>query len=115
MALYDTTKLEFYFNLEFSKHEFSHEMFEKLHEIAISIFEYEFGPISETQGIDIGGIYFGDAHEFSRPRMTVCFINKDTKWMDSISVPDLLLRVQCFVVDRLENNMYNLFPELLPK
>lgn len=115
MAIYEATKLEFYFNLEFSDCEFSHEMFEKLHEFGISVFEYEFGPISEAQSIDIGGIYFGGASQFNSPRITVLFINKDITGFDSASISELLLRINCRVVDRLEHIMYKLFPELVPK
>jgi hypothetical protein len=121
MSKHISSKLESCFELQFSDIQFSIEMYEKIHELAVPAFEIEFGPMSEFQGFDISGIYFGAARQYGNPRIHVTFIDQHTMsgerpWYVETDSPVEHLQNMCEAfVNKIELCMYKLYPELDPR
>jgi hypothetical protein len=112
-----STKLEFYFDLEFTDMEFSEEMFEEIHEIGVRAFEDEFGPLAEFQGFGISGINFGTARQYGKPGVSVLFIDNTAfpYWREiTFPIETFLFRCAAFV-NKVELCMYQSYPELDPR
>lgn len=121
MSKHISSKLDFCFELQFSDVEFSIDMFEEIHKLGIQTYEDEFGPMSEFQGFDISGIYFGAARQYGNPRIHVMFIDQHTMsgerpWYVETDSPLEHLQCMCAAfVNKVELCMYQLYPELDPR
>ena len=121
MSKHVSSKLEFCFELQFSNVGFSIDMFEEIHKLGIQAFDDEFGPMSEFQGFDISGIYFGAAQQYGTPRIHIMFIDhhelsRKKAWYVETDSPTGHLRNMCEAfVNKVELCMYKLYPVLNPE